>query len=357
MPNRRRLSSKSICMNKEPIPEPEVQKMPMQKADKLRIGICVILGVWLLACFGWYELSLRPVSASTHSKLIIIERGTSVDAISENLEKSKLIRSATAFKLYVTVHGLRARLQSGAYDVRPNESARTIARMITKGQTTSKKLTIPEGFTISATRAKAATYGIDPAAFDAALQQDLSGTKAAQRPAGTSLEGYLFPDTYTITSATTAKVLVRTMVEHFDSQVNDDIIAGFAAQGLSLQQGLTLSSIVEREVSSPADQKLVAGVFLNRLKAGQKLQSDVTIDYGAALLGKNFNLQLDSPYNTYVIAGLPIGPICNPGLAVMQAVAHPTSSNYYYFVAGKDGKTHYAETVDQHNANVQKYLR
>lgn len=332
-------------------------KKSLNRAEKVRVGIGAIIGVWLLLCFGWYEYNLRPVSASTHSKLVIIESGTSVDAISDNLEQSKLIRSSTAFKLYVTIHGLRGRLQSGAYDLRPNESARTIAKMITRGQTTSKKMTIPEGFTISAIRAKAATYGIDPAAFDAALQQDLTGTKAAQRPAGTSLEGYLFPDTYTITPATTANMLVRTMVEHFDAKVNDEIIAGWAAQGLSLQQGLALSSIVEREVSNPADQKLVAGVFLNRLKAGQKLQSDVTIDYGAALLGKKFNLQLDSPYNTYVIPALPIGPICNPGLATMKAVANPTASNYFYFVAGKDGKTHYAETVDQHNVNVNKYLR
>lgn len=325
--------------------------------QNIRQGIIAILGIWALFCLAWYQYNLRPVSASTHSKLIIIERGTSVDTIADNLEQNKLIRNSAAFKLYVTIHGLRGRLQSGAYDLQPSKSSRTIAKMITRGQTTSKKLTIPEGFTISAIRAKAATYGIDPAAFDAALQQDLSGTKAAQRPANTSLEGYLFPDTYTITPATSAQALVRSMVEHFDTKVDESIIAGFADQGLSLQQGITLASVVEREVSNPADQKLVAGVFLNRLRAGQKLQSDVTVDYGASLLGKSFNLQLNSPYNTYVIAGLPIGPICNPGLSVMQAVANPTQSNYYYFVAGKDGKTHYAETVDQHNANVQKYLR
>ena len=340
-----------------PTKTPPPQVPQLTKPEKVRVGVGIILSIWFLICFGWYEYNLRPVSASTHSKLIIIERGTSVDAISDNLEQNKLIRSSTAFKLYVTIHGLRPRLQSGAYDLSPSKSARTIAKMITTGQTTSKKMTIPEGFTISAIRAKAAAYGIDPAAFDAALQQDLTGTKAAQRPAGTSLEGYLFPDTYIITPATTANVLVRTMVEHFDNKVNAQIVAGFAKQGLTLHQGLTLASIVEREVSNPADQKLVAGVFLNRLKADQKLQSDVTVDYGAALLGRGFDINLNSPYNTYVISGLPVGPICNPGLAVMQAVANPTSSNYYYFVAGKDGKTHYAETVDQHNANVQKYLR
>ncbi len=324
---------------------------------RVRVGIGVILGVWVLGCFAWYEFNLRPVSASTHNELIIIESGTSVDAISTNLEKKNLIRSSTAFKLYVTLHGLRGRLQSGAYDLSPSKSSRAIAKAITTGQTSSQKMTIPEGFTIGAIKAKAATYGIEPAAFDQALQQDLTGTKAAQRPAGTSLEGYLFPDTYTITPTTTANQLVRAMVDRFDAKVTDEIVAGWAAHGLSLQQGLTLASVVEREVSNPADQKLVAGVFLNRLKIGMKLQSDVTVDYGRALLGKPFNTALDSPYNTYVIAALPIGPICNPGLAAMKAVAEPTASSYYYFLAGKDGTTHYAETVDQHNANVQKYLR
>lgn len=328
-----------------------------KKNRNVLIGIGVIIGIWVIGALTWYELNLRPVNASDHSKLIIIESGTSVDDIADNLEREKLIRSATAFKLYVTIHGLRARLQSGAYDLHPDQSAREIAKTITKGKTTSQKMTIPEGFTISAIKARAATFGIKPEDFDAALQQDLSGTKAAQRPAGTSLEGYLFPDTYVITPETTANSLVRTMVDRFDKQVTDDIIAGFAAQGLNLHQGLTLASVVEREVSKPTDQKLVAGVFLNRLKIGQKLQSDVTIDYGAALLGKTFNLQLDSPYNTYVIPALPIGPICNPGLATMRAVGNPTASKYYYFLAGKDGTTHYAETVDQHNANVQKYLR
>lgn len=349
MPSQRQLSLKSTYMNNK--------KAKYTKSEKVRFGIGVLVIIWFAVCFAWYEFNLRPVSASTQSKLIIIESGTSVDDISDNLEQNKLVRSSTAFKLYVTIHGLRGRLQSGAYDLHPNQSSRTIAKVITKGQTTSEKMTIPEGFTISAIRAKAATYGIDPVTFDAALQQDLTGTKAAQRPAGTSLEGYLFPDTYVITPATTANALIRTMVEHFDAKVGDDISAGFAAQGLTLQQGLTLSSVVEREVSNPADQKLVAGVFLNRLKIGMKLQSDVTVDYGRALLGKPFNTALNSPYNTYAIPALPIGPICNPGLAAMRAVANPTPSKYYYFLAGKDGTTHYAETVDQHNTNVQKYLR
>ncbi len=331
-------------------------KIRNRKRD-IRTGIIIIVAIWVIATLGWYEFSLRPVSSSTQSKLIIIERGTSVDEIADKLEQEGLVRSSTTFKLYVTLHGLRPRLQSGAYDLHPNQSLRTIAKIITKGQTASEKLTIPEGFTISAIRAKAATFGIKPEDFDAALQQDLTGTKAAERPAGTSLEGYLFPDTYVITPATTANSLVRSMVDHFDNKVSDQLIAGFAAQGLSLQQGLTLASVVEREVSNPADQKLVTGVFLNRLKIGMKLQSDVTVDYGRALLGKPFNTALDSPYNTYVIPALPVGPICNPGLAAMNAVANPTASKYYYFLAGKDGTTHYAETVDQHNANVQKYLR
>lgn len=318
------------------------------------IGVVI---AWFVGVFAWYQYNLRPLSASTHGQLVIVDRGDSVDSIAANLANSHLIRSATAFKLYVTIHGLRGRLQSGAFDLRPNQSSRQIAKVITSGKTTSQKLVVPEGFTISAIKARAATFGIKSEDFDAALQQDLTGTKAAQRPAGVSLEGYLYPDTYTVTPTTTAQQLVRAMIDNFDKKVTDEAVAGFAAKGLTLHQGLTLASMVEREVSIPADRKLVAGVFLNRLKIGQKLESDVTVDYGRALLGKPFNTGLDSPYNTYRIAALPVGPICNPGLESMRAVVDPTPSQYIYFLAGKDGTTHYAVTVDQHNANVQKYLR
>ena len=330
--------------------------------DKKRTKIVgvVLIGVivaWLVGVFAWYQYNLRPVSASTHGQLVIVEQGNSIDVIASKLASAQLIRSATAFKLYVTIYGLRGRLQSGAFDLRPNQSSREIAKVITSGKTTSQKLVIPEGFTISAIKARAATFGITSEAFDAALQQDLTGTKAAQRPAGVSLEGYLYPDTYTVTPTTTAQQLVRAMVDNFDKKVTDDIVAGFAAKGLTLHQGLSLASMVEREVSIPADRKLVAGVFLNRLRIGQRLESDVTVDYGRALLGKPFNTGLDSPYNTYRIAALPVGPICNPSLESMRAVIDPTPSEYFYFLAGKDGTTHYAVTVDQHNANVQKYLR
>lgn len=328
--------------------------MKYKRAGRL---LLLVVGIWLFGVVVWYERNLLPVSASTQSQLIIIESGSSVDQISQQLTENHIIRSSSAFMLYVSIHGLRSRLQSGAYELRPNQSARQIAKAITTGRVAQQKMTIPEGFTIRAIRARAATFGIAPADFDAALRQDLTGTKAASRPSGSSLEGYLFPDTYTVTPATTAQQLVRSMVDHFDKKVTSQLQQGFAAQGLTLHQGLSLASIVEREVSNPSDQKLVAGVFLNRLKAGQKLESDVTVIYGAGLLGKSFSTALNSPYNTYIIPALPVGPICNPGLTAMQAVAQPTKSDYYYFVAGKDGKTHFAKTIDEHNANVQKYLR
>lgn len=329
-------------------------RTPQQWAGMVLVAV---VALWLLGVGVWYERNLFPVSAGTQSQLVIIESGSSVDQIAKQLVDDHLIRSASAFTLYLSLHGLRPRLQSGAYELRPNQSTRDIIKTITAGRVAQQKMTVPEGFTVRAIRARAATFGIAPTDFDAALNQDLAGTQAAKRPSGISLEGYLFPDTYIVTPATTAQQLVRSMIDHFDKKVTPQIVQGFAAQGLSLHQGLTLASIVEREVSTPADQKLVAGVFLNRLRAGQKLESDVTVDYGRALLGKPFSTALNSPYNTYQIAGLPVGPICNPGLNAMNAVINPTTSDYFYFVAGKDGKTHYAKTIDEHNANVQKYLR
>jgi UPF0755 protein len=147
------------------------------------------------------------------------------------------------------------------------------------------------------------------------------------------------------------------MLDTFSKQVDaSNIPSGFAAEGLSLHQGVTLASIVETEVSNPPDQAMVAQVFLNRIKAGMPLQSDVTVDYASQLTGLPFSVTLNSPYNTYLNKGLPPGPICSPGLSAMGAVAHPTPNNYLYFVADKNGTTHYATTFAQQEQNIQLYL-
>ena len=180
---------------------------------------------------------------------------------------------------------------------------------------------------------------------------------------GSSLEGFLFPDSYTLPRQAAAEQLLATILRNFDNQVNAEIRAGFANQGLGLFEAVTLASMVEREAINDEEMPMLASVFYNRLLVNQRLASDPTVQYA---LGYNTeqgtwwtnplslaDLEIDSPYNTYLYPNLPPGPICNPGLAAMRAVAFPAQTPYYYFRAACDGSGNhlFAETFEQHLAN------
>lgn len=308
--------------------------------------------------FTWYQLELRPVQRQ-HVQIFRVEKGESARSISGKLESQGFIRNAYAFEIYITIHGQRSRLQTGTYSPPEGAGAKEIANMLATGKVNAKRLTVPEGSTLAKIRELAQAQGIARPDFDAELTAArASGAHPvlAQIPSGISMEGYLFPDTYTISGDTPAKDLVASMLANLESNLKQ-AEAGFATQGLTLHQGLTLASVVEKEVSGESDRKVVAGIFLNRLRTGQRLESDVTTIYAANLIGVSFSTALDSPYNTYRADGLPVGPICNPGLSALLAVANPTATDYHYFLSGKDGKTYFATTFAEHQQNIDKYLR
>ncbi len=182
-------------------------------------------------------------------------------------------------------------------------------------------------------------------------------------PVGASAEGFLYPDSYTLPRMTTAAQLVSTLLQGFNSHLPADILAAYSRRGLSLYQAVTMASIVQREAVVDTEMPLIASVFYNRLAAGMNLQTDPTVQYA---LGYNNaqgtwwtnplsldDLKFNSPYNTYLYPGLPPGPISNPGLAALGAVAYPAQSNYYYFQAKCDGSGlhNFAETFAQHQQN------
>lgn len=326
------------------------------KRPVIWISAGLILGL-ALASWSWYYLALRPVQAgSTKTVSFEIPSGQGAPEIATRLKAAGLIRDRIAFQLYIDLHGLRADLQAGTYSLSAAKSSSQIADLLSQGKVARNLLVIPEGSNLVQIEKLAAARGIATADFKAALHDNYNDTYANQRPAGVDLEGYLFPDGYQINSSTTAHSLIQTMLTTFDQKITPDLASSLQAQGLSVNQGLTLASIVEREVANSADRPTVAQVFLSRIKAGQALQSDVTVQYAADQLGVPFNLNLDSPYNTYRSKGLPPGPICSPGLDALTAVAHPSTTDYLYFIAGKDGKTHFAHTLAEHQANIAKYL-
>ncbi len=187
-------------------------------------------------------------------------------------------------------------------------------------------------------------------------------------PPGAGLEGYLFPDTYEFPAQNKPEDVVNLMLKDFGQRLTPDLRQAIAGQGLTIHQAVTLASIVEREAQVPAEQPIIASVFENRMKIGMPLQADPTVQFALSQDPKSVaqfglwkgdltydDLAVDSPYNTYAHTGLPPGPIANPGLGALQAVAHPAQTNYLYFVAKGDGSHAFAATYDEQLANIAKY--
>lgn len=320
----------------------------------------VIIGLLLTAGYFVYRLNLRPVNRSLPTPVAIsIDKGARVPTIAKQLEANGVVRSRWAFQVYVTIHGLRRKIEAGYYELSPADSTATNAKIIARGIVVNKAFLVPEGATEQKIEANAAVTWLRGAELPAAMSDSYPNAFLTTRPAGSTLEGYLFPDTYEIAPTTTPHELIQAMLNNFGAKVTPQIIAGFAKQGLSLHQGLTLASVVQSEVSKPADQPTVAQIFLKRLSIGMMLESDVTANYGATQLGITSYTDISSirsPYNTYLHTGLPPGPICNPGITAIEAVANPSTTSYLYFIADKQGNTHYATTLAEHQANVAKYL-
>lgn len=179
----------------------------------------------------------------------------------------------------------------------------------------------------------------------------------ANKPAGTTLEGFLYPDSFEKDPTTKVSNIITESLTEMQEKLTPDIVSGFAQQGLNIYQGVTLASIVEQEVNKPVDKPIVAQVFISRLHAGMNLGSDVTAYYGSLLAGQTPSLSYDSPYNTLLNPGLPPGPISNVDETYLEAVAHPANSNYLYFVTGDNGVTYYSQTLQEHDAQTQQYCQ
>lgn len=331
---------------------------PTQRRSRIiALVVACIVGLGLTGSYLAYRFGLQPVSSDTTTVSFTISAGQNAPAIATALKSAGLIRDRNAFVSYVNFHGLRAKLKTGVYELSPSMSANAIADRIAGGRTLTRQLVVPEGYTLSQIETAAVAAGISKSDFQAALKANYNYAFLAGKPAGVPLEGYLFPDSYSLNAGTTAQQMVELMLTTFADRVGPEYIQAFTAQGLTLHQGLTLASIVEREVNIAADRPVVAQIFLKRFKSGQSLGSDVTTEYAAKLLGVPFNIDINSPYNTRRFAGLPPGPICSPGLSALDAVARPATTDYLYFLSGKDGKTYFAKTYSEHQGNIIKYLQ
>lgn len=325
---------------------------------------------------GWQRLKLgvtlvlqaddltEPVDRAGGPVSFTILSGESVPSITQRLWQAGLISNPGAFRSYLQYAGMDTTLQAGDYTLSAGMSAVQIAQAMQSSISSEVTLVILAGWRMEeiATALPSSGLEITPEDFLQAVQEPRQGYSFSEAQAG-SLEGFLFPDSYTVPRRANINQLLTHILMNFEAQVNAEIRAGFTNQGLSLLEAVTLASIIEREAIVDEEMPLLASVFYNRLAIGQRLATDPSVQYA---LGYNAeqgtwwtnplslaDLEIDSPYNTYLYHGLPPGPICNPGIFALRAVAFPAQTPYYYFRAACDdsGLHLFAETYEQHLNN------
>jgi UPF0755 protein len=294
-----------------------------------------------------YMNNLQPrESAAVDDIIFVIDSGDTVEKIADGLEEKMIIRSSWAFSQYVRTRELSESFKAGTYRLKASMDVPAIVSTLTEGRVAMDLFTILPGKRIEQIRQAFIDEGFTAAAVDAALDPAVYAGHPAlvDKPDGASLEGYLYPDSYQKIAETTPQTIISQSLDEMAEALTPDIRAGIAAQGLGVYQGIILASIVEKEVSgvNPTDRPQVAQVFLRRLSIGMMLQSNATD-------------ALPAEYDTYSIPGLPPGPASNVTKSSLEAVAKPATTDYLYFVAGKDCVTRFSHTVEQHDQLKQQF--
>lgn len=291
------------------------------------------------------------------STIVYIKPKTKVQEIAQTLREAGVIQSRWVFLTLAYLQGSLTRLQAGEYEFAREMSILEILQKLEAGRVITHQVTIPEGFTAQdIARLLAGERLVDADRF-IILVRDPKFVESLGVP-GNTLEGYLFPDTYRLTRGLGEEEILRVMVARFRQTVPRDIEDQAQRLGLDVHSVVTLASLIEKEAKLDRERPLVAAVFHNRLRRNMPLQSDPTAVYGA--VGPrhritSLDLRRRTPYNTYLKAGLPPGPIANPGLASLKAALNPARVNFLYFVAKNDGSHFFSWTLEQHVQAVRKY--
>jgi len=307
---------------------------------------------------------LVDVPADPNAKTVdfTVRRGANASQIAADLQSAGLIKSALAFKFVLFEEGIENSMQTGTYKVSAALSARDLARLFQKAPGDQVALRIIEGWRLTevAAAVNKAFPSIKVADFVAAA---VVGTRNNFVLSGldpkTSLEGFLFPDTYFLRPDATTDQIIGILLDNFETRAGPALRTAAAARSVAIYDMVKLASIVEREARDRKESPTIAGVYQHRLDIGMKLDADPTIQYAKGTWDELSldDLKLDSPYNTYVTAGLPPSPIANPGLAALQAAAQPEKTDFLYFVAKGDGTGDhaFAKTLEEQEANRVKY--
>jgi UPF0755 protein len=324
--------------------------------------VLLIILIGVIGAGAWlYTTVDHPYKGYAEAETFVeIPQGAGPASIGRRLVEAGVVRSRSSFRLALWLSRAGRRLQAGEYRFDHPMSPRQVIDKIARGDVYVRAITFPEGLTVKQMAALYETRGFGSTQDFIAASRNIASISGLD-PEAPDLEGYLFPDTYTLPRKATAAQLVTRMVASFEKALTPEIRQQALARGMGVRQLVTLASIVEKETGKPEERPLVAAVYSNRLRIGMPLQCDPTVIYALDRMGHyngnltRADLQLDSPYNTYRNAGLPPGPIASPGRASLAAAAAPADASYLYFVSRNDGSHVFASTLDEHNRNVQEF--
>jgi UPF0755 protein len=311
----------------------------------------------------------EPIDADNDTDVtFVVEPGDSLHAVSARLQSAGLVVDAQLFRWVVQYQGTDTDIQAGTYTLRPNMTMDEIAEVLQHGRVPAQVVSIPEGW-----RAEEIAWLLEQHNITSAEEflrvvregeSDMAFVHERSEESPGSLEGFLFPDTYQFVVGTTPERVLEIMLETWDRRIPADLRQNAAEYDLTLYEVVTLASIVEREARVAQERPLMAGVFLNRLRLGMTLGADPTVQYAKGFSENEqtwwsqltlADLEIVSPYNTYVNAGLPPGPICNPGQAAIRAVLEPEETEYLFFYHKGDGTHAFAVTYEEHLRNIATY--
>lgn len=303
----------------------------------MKYFITLIVAVILIGGFLIYQGIYYPIEpGSDQTVIFLVKKGEGAKEISINLKEQGLIRYSSFFRVYALIEDKAEELKAGEYELSLSMNVVEIVNKLASGDRIKKMITIIEGWTIE-----------DIASYLEVEELD------------SDLEGYLFPDTYEISPEDGIEEIIEKMLDNFNKKMSLELIEEIASQEKTIHEIVIMASLIEKEVRTFEDKKIVSGILWKRIEVGMPLQVDATITYitnrkSTEILQEE--LEIDSPYNTYKYKGLPFGPICNPGMESILAAIYPESSEYWFYLSTPEGETIFSKTLKEHSEARGKYL-
>lgn len=322
-----------------------------------------VFGIAFLTLYFWSGIYLSKSKNFSETKIIQIKKGDTLEEIAQKLEREGLIKKAHFFTLYNFISCNTPRLKAGYYLFSPSMTIPEIVAKIVRGEVIKDKITIIEGWNTKEVANHFETKNIcQKEDFFRIISKDFSSEFEFLRdkPKNQNLEGYLFPDTYEIIYGEEPENLIKRILKNFDKKITQEMRKEIKNQRKTIFEIVTMASLLEKEVKTIEEKKIVSGILWKRLENKIPLQVDATINYITGKRTTKISIEetkIDNPYNTYLYLGLPPGPICNPGLDSLTAAIHPQESDYWYYLTAPEGTTIFSKTYQEHLIAKAKYLK